>query len=735
MAVVYNEEKRIFTLHTARTSYQMMIDPYGNLLHLYYGPKLPDTAEYRLTHFDRGFSGNPNDAGEDRTYSLDALPQEFPTLGTGDYRNAALVVRNGDGSLDCDLRYVSHTVADGKYSLDGLPSAHADGVPAQTLSVVLRDRRTGAEATLLYGVLEETDIITRSVLVKNDGKEAFTLERVYSACLDFLYGSFDVLSFYGRHAMERNLQRAPLGHGTFSVGSGRGTSSHQYNPMLILAEHGASETAGNGYAMSFVYSGGFSAKAEKDQYDGARLLMGLPEEQFSYLLKPGETFTAPEVVMTFSGNGLEGVSHNLQDCVRANICRGPWKDRPRPVLVNSWEASYFDFTGASLLRLADKAAELGIEMLVLDDGWFGERDDDDHSLGDWVVNEKELGCTLSELSEQIHKKGLLFGLWFEPEMVNEQSALYREHPDWALAIPGKPPVRGRNQLVLDFSRPCVVDAIYDQMAAVLSGARIDYVKWDMNRSLCDIYSAETGHQGTVLYNYVLGVYALLDRLQKAFPDILWEGCSGGGGRFDMGMMYYTPQIWCSDNTDAIDRTRIQYGTSFGYPLSVMGAHVSTVPNHQTGRKVSMETRGTVAMTGAFGFELDLNKLTADEEREVRALVEDYHELAPLLLSGKYYRLSDPFTDPYCAWMSADAAGDKALLSLVLLERHANWPVEYVRLRGLAPEGVYRERSSGKRFSGAALLYAGLPVILQNNDGFKVRGGEYQSFTWLFERVE
>lgn len=728
MAIVYDEERRIFSLHTKKTTYQMMADGYGYLLHLYYGKKLDASMEYMITCFDRGFSGNPYDAGTDRGYSLDALPQEFPVLGTGDYRSTAFQVREENGCFGCDLRYAGYCIKDEKYALPGLPAAYGEG---QTLEILLRDQRLGLEVTLLYGVLEECDVITRSVKVqKAAGEECggkVYLEKVSSACLDFLYGQFDFITFYGRHAMERNLQRVRISHGKQSVGSTRGASSHQYNPFVILAGPETSEETGECYGASLVYSGSFSAEAEKDQYDQIRFVMGLSEEQFSYPLDKGEIFHAPEVVLSYSAEGFQELSCHFHQCVREHICRGRYRDRIRPVLVNSWEACYFDFNGEDIVRLAEQAAELGIEMVVMDDGWFGQREDDNSSLGDWEVNERKLGCTLSQLSDRVHEKGVQFGIWIEPEMVSQESRLYREHPEWALQIPGKKPVRARNQLVLDFSDSDVVQYIYDKICSVLRQGDIQYVKWDMNRSLADIYSGKTRQQGKVLYDYMKGVYSLLERLTAEFPDILWEGCAGGGGRFDMGMLYYTPQIWCSDNSDAIDRVCIQYGTSFGYPMSVMGAHVSAVPNHQTGRVTDLHTRGVVAMTGAFGYELDLGRLSEEEKEQVREQVAMYRRMAPLLQQGRYYRLSNPFEDSHGAWMVVDEDQKQALCSVVLLEKHGNMPVIYVRLQGLKEGAKYRDHATGAVYSGAALMAYGMPI--------PVGLGEYQSWQILFEEWE
>lgn len=725
MAIIYNEESKIFTLSTRHTAYQMKADKYGVLLHLYYGRKVCAQMEYMIPYYDRGFSGNPDDAGEDRTYSLDVLPQELPVTGTGDYRNSALKIREENGCYGCDLRYAGYEVLDGKYTLPGLPAAHAQ--EAQTLKILLNDVRTGVEVTLIYGVIEDCDVITRSVKVKNTGTNRVYLEKVSSVCLDFLFGQYDIITFYGRHAMERNMQRSEVCHGRQVYGSIRGTSSHQYNPFVIVAQSDATENARECYGAALVYSGNFSAEIEKDQFDQIRFIMGLSGEQFSYPLERGEEFYAPEVVLSYSGEGLNRLSDNFHRCVREHICRGKWKDKVRPVLVNSWEACYFDFDGEAIVNLAKHAARLGVELVVMDDGWFGSRNDDNSSLGDWEVNEEKLGCSLGELSRRVHEQGVGFGIWIEPEMISQDSNLYRAHPEWVMQVPGKNPVRTRNQLVLDFANPQVVDYIYDAMCHVLGQAEIEYVKWDMNRSLSDIYSGYADNQGTVFYDYMLGVYRLLEKLTAKFPDILWEGCSGGGGRFDYGMLYYTPQIWCSDNTDAVDRVRIQYGTSFGYPLSVIGAHVSAVPNHQTGRTVNIHTRGVAAMTGAFGYELDLGKLSEEDKESVREQIALYHKTAPLLQNGTYYRLSNPFTDEYGAWMVVDAQKQTALVSMVVLNIHANMPVIYVKPSGLDGNLKYKDSASGKIYAGEALMAYGLPIPL--------RFGDYQAYQVLFEAVE
>lgn len=718
MAVIYNKEKNLFTLQTKNTTYQMKADQLGYLLHLYYGKKVDQDMDYLLTYADRGFSGNPAEMADNRTYSLDTLPQEYPVLGTGDNRSTALVIRNADYSECCDLRYVSHEIIKGKYKLDGLPAVYANDKEAETLSIILKDNSNGAQVKLLYGILEEEDIITRSAIITNSGQENLVIEKAASACLDFLAGDYELIHFHGRHTMERNMERIPVSHTEIKVESRRGASSHQHNPGVILAEHNTTEDYGNCYGMLFVYSGNFMCESGKDQFDQTRLVMGLQSEQFHYRLKHGQSLIVPETILSFSDKGFSGLSLKYHDCIRRHICRGKYANSPRPVLLNSWEAAYFNFNGNTIINLAKEAADLGIDLVVMDDGWFGNRDSDNSGLGDWIVNEQKLGCSLNELVKCVNKQGVKFGIWIEPEMVSEDSNLYREHPDFVLQIPGRQPIRSRNQLVLDFSREEVRENIFKQICSVLDQANIEYIKWDMNRNLTELYSNKN-FPGCVAYNYVLGVYDFLEKLLNRYPGLLIEGCCGGGGRFDAGMLYYTPQIWCSDNTDAIDRLKIQYGTSFFYPVSTSGSHVSAVPNHQTGRITILHTRGVVAMSGIFGYELDPGKLSDEEKEETRQQIKTYKKYAGLIQSGDYYRLSDPFKDIYTAWENISKDGTQVILSIVINEIHGNMPVYYVKLKGLKANTIYKDIESGICYQGTALTEAGLPI--------RCGLGEYNSY--------
>ena len=730
MSIDINQEKKLFSLNTAHTTYQFFADTQGFLRHLYYGRKI-GTFDMRYTEFysDCGFSPNPGHIHLQRDFSLDTRPQEYTGCGIGDYRISSLSVSNGDGSYSADFRYVGFSVLNGKYAIPGLPAAYDNGGECETLRIDLKDSVSGLELALYYGVFAEKDMITRCAVLRNGGNGTIRLYKAASACLDLPFGKWDMIHFQGRHCMERMPERAPVPHGTMTVGSDRGTSSHQHNPFAILAAPETCEDYGQCYGAMLVYSGNFKIEAECSQLQSTRLVLGISDQRFCWTLEPGEAFHTPEVLLSFTDSGLGSLSRCYQNFLAENICRGTYRDSPRQVLINNWEATYFDFTGEKICSIAQQAKDLGVEMLVLDDGWFGSRDYDTSGLGDWYVNEKKLGCTLNSLIQKIRDLGMDFGIWVEPEMVSPDSDLYRAHPDWALSIPGRTPVQGRSQLVLDLSRRDVVEYLYNVLSNLLRSHDIRYVKWDMNRSLTDVFSRELlpERQGETAHRYLLGLYSLLERLTRDFPKVLFEGCSGGGGRFDAGMLHYFPQIWCSDDTDAIERLKIQYGTSFGYPIRTMGSHVSAVPNHQTGRTTSLHTRGIVAMSGSFGYELDPQKLSEVEKEEIRKQILTFRHHRDLIFYGDYYRLTNAMTDDYfTAWQFVAKDGSAALLNVVVVAPKANpYPI-HVFLKGLQPEAMYRETESGSVYSGAALMYGGytLPILL----------GDYPGCQFRFERI-
>lgn len=715
MAISCNNQT--FSLHTKHSTYQMKVDR-DFLIHTYYGPYVGDSdMSYLARCIDRGFSGNP-DGITDKGYSLDTQLLEYPSYGTGDFRNDCLRVAYADGSQVTDLKYVSHEIKEGKYGLEGLPAMYQGEENVQTLEVVLQDVYKKLEVILYYGVFENLDVITRACKIVNKGEDKVNLLRAYSMCLDFNNKDMDFVHFYGRHAMERIMERTPLHHGIQSVGSRRGFSSHQHNPFVVLCAHDAGEDHGNCYGASFVYSGNFAAEAEVTQADCTRMTMGIHDAQFQFELQPQESFTAPEVMLSFSSEGLGTLSRNYHKAIRYHICRGKYKTARRPILINNWEATYFDFNTEKLLDIAREAKKLGIEMLVMDDGWFGKREDDVSGLGDWFVNEKKLGGKLKDLVDGVNEIGLKFGIWFEPEMISEDSDLYRAHPDWALKIPGRAPTRGRQQLVLDFSREDVRTYIFDRMCEILESSDIEYVKWDANRHLTDVWSAllPAERQGEVFHRFILGLYDFLEKITQRFPNVLFEGCSGGGGRFDAGMMYYHPQIWCSDDTDAVERLEIQYGTSFAYPVSTMGAHVSVCPNHQTGRSVSMKTRGVVAMAGTFGYELDITKLSEEDKQTVKEQIEEFKKYYDLIQNGDYYRLTDDGRkSPFVAWEFVSADKKEALLNVVVLRTKANPIFHTVYARGLEADRLYQIDGSQEKFSGAVLMNGGYPIPVMGDD--------------------
>lgn len=734
MAICVGEEGRLFTLQTKHSSYQMLADDKNVLLHLYYGDKIGEGDELQdlIRRSDMGFSGNPVEAGRDRTYSLDTLPQEIAGFGTGDYRESSVMIEQADKSLAAEFRFAGYEILDGAKPVTGMPGLYdTEEEKGQTLVIIMKEAASQVEVRLNYCVFEEKDIIARWAEITNQGAEEIHIKRFLSMSMDMLYGDYDMIYFAGRHAYERELEREKVKRAKVEIGSVRGTSSHHYNPAFILCEENAGEDQGACYGFCFVYSGNFVASAQKDQRGSTRVQMGIHSAGFDFGLKAGESFCAPQVIMSYSGQGLTTLSRNFHTTIREHICRGHYKHEKRPVLINNWEATYFDFNEEKLTALAKQAAALGIEMLVLDDGWFGKRNDDNSGLGDWFVNEKKLGGTMKQVAEKINTMGMKFGLWFEPEMISEDSDLYRAHPDWVLQIPGREPVRSRNQLVLDMSREDVRTYLLERLTDILSNAPIAYVKWDMNRSICDVFDQSGQYPSCELYHrYILGLYDLLEKFHQRFPDVLLEGCSGGGGRFDAGMLYYSPQIWCSDNTDAINRLSIQYGTSFFYPVSSMGAHVSAVPNHQTGRLTSFKTRGNVALSGSFGYELDPNQISDEEKEEVKEQIRKFHHFYDLTHEGDYYRLTGLDKKAFFAWEFVAPDKSHAMVTLVKTDVQGNDLPVHTALKGLDPERRYLASIDGTPMAvrtGAGFMHAGitLPQMLKEYDSVIIELTEEQ----------
>ena len=755
MAIRLDESKRLITIQTNKSTYQMKADEIGTLWHTYYGER---SSEEDLSYVyylrTRGHTSNPPEvAMTTREYSLELIPQETSAFGIGDFRSTAIRVRFANGTESLRLKYESHEVIPGKYAIPGLPAAYDESGCAETLKIRLADPEYKIAVELLYGVFEEEDVITRAVRVINEGDQAVYLEKAASLQLDFNGGEYDLMTFPGRWARERVPERKKLRHGMTSVGSLRGISSAQYNPSAILLASDATETSGDAYGFAFVYSGEFLLEAERDPYEDTRILLGIHPDHFEWKLEPGEAFDAPEALMTFSDTGLSGISLRFHRFISEHIVRGRWKNERRPVLINNWEGTYFNFTGEKLVEMARAAKTAGVELFVLDDGWFGKRDNDKSGLGDWVTNEAKLGCTLAELGDRIRETGLQFGLWFEPETISEDSDLYRCHPDWAIKVPGKAPELSRYELLLDVSRPEVQDHLIGVMSDRILEGKLAYIKWDMNRSMTDRFSGalSADRQGELTHRFMLGTYRILEALRTSFPDLLIEGCSSGGARFDAGMLYYTPQIWTSDDTDALERLFIQYGTSMIYPVKAMGAHVSAVPNHQTGRSVSLKTRATVAMSGTFGYELDPTKLSAEELAEIQHEISQFKELYDLLENGVYYRLVPPTSDSCTIWEQASADATKALVNVVY-QAVRPCPIETrFFVRGLCDDWNYRinyvdpedlEKTvmsaralfDGMILSGKALRTVGLYAPVHTIPRGQGSAGNHPSFQILIEKV-
>ena len=713
MAIIYNEKKRTFSLHTAKTTYQLKIGNLNYVKHLYYGATIQDEdLIYLVRRYDRGFSGNPYESLKERTFSLDAQPQEFTTQQQGDFRINSIEVQNADGSFSFNGRYRSHKMYKGAFTLNGLPTAIAtENDTVDTLELVIEDSVTKIQVTLLYSVFEEADIIMRAARVHNGGEGEISLKRIMSVNMDYMNGrNLDLVSLPGRYGQERQVERQPLTHHVHKIRSGRGISSHQQNPFIALVDRTANEEYGSCYGFSLMYSGSFIAEVELDQYDQARLVMGINDRLFSYVVGPGEDFDTPAVLMTYTHKGLTKMSHNYHDFFRNNLNRSKFvKDVKRPILINTWEAAFFDFDDEKLVEIAKAARDMGVEMIVMDDGWFGKRDDDNSGLGDWVVNEKKIRCGLPKLVSQINDLGMKFGIWFEPEMVSEDSDLFRAHPDWAMEIPGRRAVRSRNQLVLDVSRREVQDYLIRSINGILDSANIYYVKWDINRAITDLWSnvLPADRQGEISHRYVLGLYRVMDGIIKTHPDIMFEGCAGGGGRFDSAMLTYFVQYWSSDNTKPLDNLKLHYGSSFVYPVCTMGAHVSTASP-----MVPIETKAAIAMCGTFGYELDATKLSKEEIEKCRKMSGYYHRFYDLNFFGDYYRLTNPF-EPVnlVAWECVAKDKKEALLTVVTVHLTVNGPQEYIKCKGLLPNRKYRITGDGNEWTatGMALMHAGVPV--------------------------
>mgnify|MGYP002747364266 CR=1 FL=1 len=712
MAIYFDEKNKVFNLQTKNTSYIFAVIQDKYLFHMHYGKKVSSVCN--VEEYARQF--NMNYATKDSTSNGvigDYLPQEFSTFGSADYRKPTFHAQYENGGTVSKFSYKGYKIYGGKPALSGLPATYAESdSEATTLEIYLKDEYSGLEATLLYTVFEEIDAIARSIQYKNSGKAPVHLKSVLSMSVDFVDKDFDFVHLPGSWARERMIEKIPLGHAKIEMGSNRGTTSHIRNNFYALSRKNATEDAGDVYGFSLVYSGNFEAGVDVCGQSTARAYIGISSFDFDWTLNEGDTFQTPEAVMVYSDEGFGKMSRIYHKLYRTRLCRGKYRDEERPVLINNWEATYFDFNEEKILKIAEKAKSAGIDLMVLDDGWFGKRNSDNCSLGDWVEDKNKLPDGMGGLAKKVNDMGMKFGLWFEPEMISEDSDLYRAHPDWHIHVSGRPCSLGRRQMVLDLSRKDVCDYIISAVSAMLKKANISYVKWDMNRYISEFGSSKlpADRQGEFAHRYVLGLYHVLEELTKAFPDVLIEGCSGGGGRFDPGMLYYSPQIWTSDDTDAIERMYIQHGTSLVYPSMSMGAHVSAVPNHQVKRVTPISLRGNVAMAGQFGYELDLNKLPEEEFEEVKHQVAFYKSIRETVHQGDMYRIRSPFDYDAQATSWEFISGDKkqAVLFYYTMHGKANPTIDFVKLRGLDDTAVYVDAESGKEYTGDFLKNIGIP---------------------------
>ena len=722
MSIQVNASNRLFHLQTKHTSYVFHVIEDGSLGQLYYGPKIPFKDDYANLNTREEHDCTNTRTDEDVEFQAELLKQEYAGLGKGDYRYPAFQITYPNGSRTSEFQYRDYELKDGKARLTGLPSTFADDSnDSQTLTVKLADG--DLELQLHYTIFADEDVIVRSTTFVNHGKTVF-LNRALSAQLDLPDANYDFIQFAGSWSRERHLHRSHLRPGTQSISSLRTASSHQENPFFMLARPHTDNNQGAVFGFNFVYSGNFLDSIEVDQFDTTRVLIGINPDEFGWKLNSGDSFQTPEVIFSYTDNGFNALSQQLGAFYAQHLINPHFAHQERPILINNWEATFMDFTEDKLMPIVERAKELGIEMFVLDDGWFGHRDDDRSSLGDWFVDEKKFNHGIAGFAKRVHNLDMKFGLWFEPEMISIDSKLYQTHPEWMIKTPGRGQTPGRHQFVLDMSRQEVVDYLFGLMSHIIQDAKLDYIKWDMNRNITEMYGADlpADQQLEFSHRYILGVYDLYDRLTKAFPDVLFESCASGGGRFDLGMMYYAPQAWCSDDTDAVERIKIQDGTSYGYTPSMWGAHVSAVPNDQVGRLTSIDMRAKVAYFGAFGYELDVTELSDEEQATIKQQVAFYKQYRKLFQFGTFYRLETPDTsDNVYGWETVSPDKQTAIGMRYQILNGAN--PAYIRyyFKGLDPERRYTVNDGSEVFSGAELMNAGyfVPRVMNRLQSPKV----------------
>ena len=730
MCIKYNDKTKIFQINTQNTTYLIGVYAGKHLLHLYYGRKMENgDFSYLFRRKETPESLHSLKRAAVTFFNTEAF--EYPAYGTGDCRNTCLCVRTEAGHRVCELHYHSYRIYKGKPTLNGMPTSFArEGADAETLEITLKDAVLGLKILLRYSVFEDSDAIIRSVVAINEGQGKLYLEKILSCCLDMDNAEYELSTLHGVETRERNIVTRKVTEGSHKVASLYGETSHKQHPFMMLTGKGTTQKHGDAYGMHFIYSGNFLAETELNHQDSVRMTMGIHPDGFEWVLNPGKIFETPEAVLVYSSKGIGNMTRCYHDFYRNHLIRSKFLHKKRPILINNWEGTYFDFDEDKLVSIAKEAKKVGIEMFVMDDGWFGKRDNDASSLGDWIAYRKKLPNGVEGLVERINALGLKFGIWFEPEMVSPDSDLYRAHPDWAIQVPGRKITMQRHQYVLDMTRQDVRDYIYDCVASVLHSANIEYVKWDMNRPLADIGSIalEGERMGEFYHRYVLGLYELQERFVQEFPDLLLENCSGGGGRYDPGMLYYSPQIWTSDNMDPIDRLAIQEGTALIYPLSTMGAHVCVCPNHTTGRITPMETRANVAIMGTFGYELDITKLTEGEKEQVAIFNKMYHKYNAIYREGDYYRIASGRENHiYDCWQVVSKDKSECLVTYVQVRYISRRKSLRLLLEGLNPKAMYCLAGTEEEYSGEQLMNAG---YLQ-----ELIWGEYESRLLYFYQVQ
>ncbi|MBQ6489267.1 MAG: alpha-galactosidase [Solobacterium sp.] len=742
MTIIFHKNSRVFHLTNGKISYIMRVMENEQLESIYFGKCLNDRDGFEYQHEAVSRSHAAIALPEPSVLSMQYTAQEYPFAGTGDYRSPACTVLQENGSRISNFRYVSFDIELGKPLPEGLPATYCEeSEEAETLIIHLKDDISETELHLFYTIFRDHPAIARHAEFVQNGSQAVYLERALSACVEFKDCDFEMLQLSGAWARERYIRKRPLEYGMQAVSSMTGTaSSAEENPFIALKRKETTENQGEVWGFSLIYSGNFLAAAEVSTFDMTRVLIGINPESFTWKLMQGNTFATPEAVMVYSDQGLGTMSRVYHKLYRSRLVRGYWRDRPRPILLNNWEGTYFDFNEQKILSMALDARNLGVELFVLDDGWFGRRNTDRDSLGDWYCNRNKIPSGIDGLAEKIEAMGIRFGLWIEPEMVNEDSDFYRAHPDWVIHVPERYRSHSRHQYVLDFSRKEVVDCIHGIIRKILSEAKISYIKWDMNRYMTEPYSIAlpADRQGEMMHRYILGVYDLYEKLTGEFPEILFESCASGGARFDPGMLYYAPQAWCSDDTDAWERCKIQYGTSMVYPLSAIGSHVSTVPNHQLARVTPLRTRANIAYFGTFGYELVIGNMSAEEKDAVRrqiAFMKKYREL--IQTGSDLYRLRSPFEHNEAEWIVVSKDRKKALALFCQKSNRVNGSWLRMKLDGLEPSFMYRVFAfideGPREFTayGDELMKIGIAI---DRVDLTVMGGDYVSILYEIEAV-